>query len=168
MAGDNDFIINTLGNEPPRPRIRIVPVQQEPKRINRFCLEFPEIYGIESYLVQSISPLTGRIDKNGNFIWDDIIIEFINIIGPSTERAIYNMINSFSKKKNILHFFKNQKKERLILNLLILDPVGVTVESWLITVDKIVKAKFGEFDYSKDNLSKCSLTLKLSNCTLEI
>ena len=75
---------------------RPVPVEQEPKRNNRFVLEFPTELGIESFLVQTSGKPTIEINETeipymntftyvaGKYKWAPIDIEFIDVIGPST------------------------------------------------------------------------------------
>ena len=71
---------------------RPVPIEQEPKRKNRFVLEFPTELGIESFLVQTSGKPTLEINPTeipymntstwvaGRSKWGTIEVKFIDVI----------------------------------------------------------------------------------------
>ena len=83
---------------------RPVPVEQEPKRKNRFVLEFPSELGIESFNVQTSGKPTIEIGSTeiqymntstfvaGRYKWAAIDIEFIDVIGPSTTQKVMEWV----------------------------------------------------------------------------
>ena len=101
---------------------RPVPVDQEPKRKNRFTLEFPTELGIESYNVQTSGKPTITINSTeipymntstwvaGRFKWEPIDIEFIDVIGlkehlsPTRANGLVSMITKM--KTDALAFIK--------------------------------------------------------------
>ncbi len=145
------------------PMFRPVPIQQEPKRNNRFIVEFPEIFQIESFLVQNSTKPT-LILKNSKYHWKNIDIEFIDVIGPSTTRCIMNMVEFY--KNNKKKWFQKKRNILFEFNLKLLDPVGVVIEHWQIQVEQLLMADFGHCDYHDDGIQKCKIRLKPYNCIL--
>ena len=84
---------------------RPIPVDQEPKLKNRFVLEFPTELGINSYVVQTAKKPSMTLNKveipymntstwtMGRYIWDEMDIEFIDPIGPSSTQKITEWVN---------------------------------------------------------------------------
>jgi hypothetical protein len=178
MAGEA-IVINTLVNQRPEriyrnPRMngiqmfRPVPVEQEPKRENRFAVEFPGEFELESFLVQKLDKPSITITSTG-YEWNNIKIEFIDVIGPNTSRRIYDIIEFCKKQKNKKKWFFFKKKQNILFTIYIksLDPTGVEIERWAINVKDLVSADFGDLDYGSGDMQKCSMTLKPSYCVLE-
>jgi hypothetical protein len=172
MAGE-PIIINTLKNNE-RQAYRNPAYQQvediapfilhEPKRESRFVVTFPEQFGLESFFVQKIDR-PKMILSNSNYEWQNIKIEFIDVIGPSTSRRLYDIIELFKEqKKQRIWFFFKQKFEPFTIYVDTLDPTGVEVERWSISIKDIIKVDFGEFNYASDEIQKCSLTIKPLDC----
>lgn len=70
----------------------MIPTQYEPKRNNRFVVEFPNELNIKQWLVQKIGK-----PKFTNGKWENIKIDFIDPIGPSVSPTLFSLVNS--KKK---------------------------------------------------------------------
>jgi hypothetical protein len=134
----------------------IVSTEQEPKMKNRFVVEFPEKFEIESYLVQKINKPKFKDGK-----WENIEIIFIDVVSPfSTSDGLYNIVKFLKKEES--------QKEKVLFsfNIKTLDPSGETVETWLINVEEVLNINFGELDYEINELLMPSLLIKPLNCIL--
>lgn len=145
---------------------RPIPVEFEPKRNNRFLVEFPVEFEIESFLVQKINRPKIVFIQNikeliGSYQWEDFNIEFIDVVGSSTTNGIINMIQFCQENKGI-----NPNKPLFNFSIKSLDPVGVEVEDWIIEVQDLLKVDFGECDYGNDGLQKIKVTLRPFDCIL--
>lgn len=137
-----------------------VPVLLEIKRENRFIVEFPKEFDIESWLVRSISRPHFKNNK-----WENIEMTFMDPIGPSTSERLFKLINKY-KKKGLFSFLK---KDIFTFQIQSLDPVGQVVETWSVDVKELVSVDFGKYDYGvkdEDSLQIIKMILKPSNCTL--
>lgn len=123
----------------------ITPLTFEPKASNRFLVEFPEEFNIDSWCVRKISK-----PKFANGEWENIRIEFIDIISPSTSQTLFNSLNSCD----------------FPIKIITLDPIGNSVEEWVIQVEKILTIDFGELDYTNEEIQKIFLLVKPINCIL--
>ena len=119
----------------------------EPKKTNRFVVE---LVGTD------VQPWTvckaDRPSYTLNEGWDDMDIELIDIIGPSTAQAVYDGIIE-----------KGLMNREVIMRLL--DPVGAEVEKWEILGD-YKKIDFDSGDYAVDEVIKIKLTFKIDSCKL--
>jgi hypothetical protein len=129
--------------------------QYEPKRNNRFLVEFPEQFNIELWAVQKINKPKFTDGK-----WEDIKIEFIDPIGPSTSQSLFGIVN-FLKTNN------SNDKKLFDVKIKSLDPTGVEVEEWVVEVEKVLTINFGELDYADDKIQQPYLILKPLNCILK-
>jgi len=148
--------------EEPRPnRFRPVPIEQEPKRNNRFIVILPPEFGIESYFIQKINRPKISFTQN-KYEWANIELELFDVIGPSTTKAIYKIIDFCQEHKNL------NVKENFLFSLSIqsLDPVGCVVEEWVIDIKEILNIDFGDCDYSNDDVQKIKILIKPYNCEL--
>ncbi len=123
-------------------------MKYELKRDNRFKVEFPVEFNIDGWQVQYCSK-----PKLVESIWEDIVIEFIDPIGPSTSQALFHNVH----KTNINKF---------TLFLYGLDPVGVEVEKWEIRVSRVKSIDFGQYSYENDTISKPKMILAVKDCIL--
>lgn len=124
----------------------------EPKKNNRFIVEFPIEVDIDKCFIKSINK-----PKYHNNTWQDIRIDFYDPIDPSTSKRLFNIIDKLRiNNLKILNSFK--------INTL--DPTGVTIEQWVIYVDEILMIDFGKFDYSDDGNPTPYMIIKPSNCIL--
>jgi len=127
----------------------------EPKRNNRFLVEFPEQFNIESWVVQKINK-----PKYTNGVWEDIKIEFIDPIGPSTSQSLFGIVN-FLKTNN------SNDKKLFDVKIKSLDPTNIEVEEWIINVEKILTINFGDFNCNDNEIQQPYLVLKPLNCVLK-
>jgi len=120
--------------------------EYEPKRKNRFLIEFPSVLDIEPFLVKKCD--LPKYCMSGK--WVDMNIEFNELVAISTADILIKLM---AMK---LFSFK----------ILLLDPTGVVVEKWEIFIDKIISVNFGSVDLSSDELSTSTMTIKPSHCVL--
>lgn len=156
---------------------RPVPIEQEPKRKNRFVLEFPTELGIESFLVQtsgkpklSINEVEIEYMNSSNFVagravWDAIDVSFIDVIGPSTTQKIMEWVRLHFEPSTGRMGYAVGYKKNLVLKAL--DPVGVEVEKWTLVGCMITNAEFDDYDYSADDISTVSITIRPDRCLLD-
>lgn len=156
---------------------RPVPIEQEPKRKNRFVLEFPTELGIESFLVQtsgkpklSINEVEIEYMNSSNFVagravWDAIDVSFIDVIGPSTTQKIMEWVRLHFEPSTGRMGYAVGYKKNLVLKAL--DPVGVEVEKWTLVGCMITNADFDDYDYSADDISTVNITIRPDRCLLD-
>ncbi len=128
--------------------------QYEPKRNDRFLVEFPEQFNVHQWSIQKINKPKFTDGK-----WENIKVEFIDPIAPSTSQSLFK----------IVEFLKiNVNDSKILFNIKIksLDPTGVGVEQWVIDVEKVLTINFGELDYGDDKIQQPYLILKPLNCVL--
>ena len=130
------------------------PMQHEPKRNDRFLVEFPKQFNIQPWCIQKINKPKFTDGK-----WEDIRIDFIDPIGPSTSRCLFKIVNFIES---------NSCDNRKLFEVRIksLDPTGVGVEEWVVNVEKVLTINFGELDYGDCESQKPFLILKPLNCVL--
>jgi hypothetical protein len=155
---------------------RPVPVEQEPKRKNRFTLEFPTELGIESYLVQTSGKPSIEINSveipymntstwvAGRYKWGTMDIQFIDVIGPSTTQKIMEWIRLHAESATGRMGYAIGYKKNLVLKAL--DPTGGEVEKWTLIGCLITNGNFDDYDYSADDLSTVKITIQPDRCLL--
>ena len=156
--------------------LRGTPIQNEPKRKNRFILEFPTELNIESYLVQTSSrpsikinsveiPYLNSVDYvAGKYTWDTIDIEFIDHIGPSSSQKIMEWVRLHAESlTGRMGYAAGYKKN---LSLYALDPVNVEVEKWVLYECMITSASFDSNDMGSDEVQKVKITVQPKMCEL--
>ena len=155
---------------------RPVPVEQEPKRKNRFVLEFPTELGVESYLVQTsgkphltignveIPYMNSSTWVAGRSKWETIEVKFIDVIGPSTTQKIMEWVQLHFEPATGRMGYAIGYKKNLVLKAL--DPTGVEVEKWTLVGCFITDAAFDDYDYGAEDLSMVTITLQPDQCIL--
>jgi len=155
---------------------RPVPVEQEPKRKNRFVLEFPTELGIESYLVQTSGKPSLEINAteipymntstwvSGRYKWNTLDVEFIDVIGPSTTQKVMEWVRLHAESATGRMGYAIGYKKNLVLKAL--DPTGVEVEKWTLIGCIISNASFDDYDYSADDVAKVKITIQPDRCLL--
>jgi hypothetical protein len=124
-------------------------IQFEPKKINRFIVKFPKEFGIETYLVKSVSKPVLPVLVNINNI---IRVELYDTITFNINPTLVDLVNT-------------SKEFTLITE--ILDPTGKTIETWQLDGCRISLAEWSNLDYSLDTLSKILLTITYKNLQLK-
>jgi hypothetical protein len=120
----------------------------EPKKNNRCIVKFPSKYNIQEYVITEINK-----PKFINGKWDDFKIKFRNIISPSPEHGVYQMVNELPL-------------DGLLFNFVIqdLDPTGVIVGEWVIGVSEVIYANFGLFSFDNYENQNIELVLRPKFC----
>ena len=126
-------------------------VQYEPKKENRFVITFPKPFEIPEYVIHKCSRPVYNQGK-----WSDIMFSMHDAIEPSTTRALVDGIRELRKMDDPI----------LIIDISLLDPVGQTIEKWLVkgTIETI---NFGTLDYSSDKLLEINVHFKVNTAILE-
>ena len=122
----------------------------EPKRLNRWVLNFPDLEIKEWYIAKAQRPKFVR-RKNwlgfySGYKVDKFEIVLRDPISPSMALATFDLI-----KKD---------KRKLEFTLEMLDPTGVVVEKWVILDCEIIEIDFGELDYTNDGIAEVKLILQ--------
>ncbi|MFW5847366.1 MAG: hypothetical protein ACOCVF_00405 [bacterium] len=126
----------------------------EPKTMSRFVVKFPNQFNIFDWTITKINK-----PKFTNGKWEDMKIVFVDPIGLSTSKGLYNIIDFL--KKDV-----NDNKSLFNIKIKLLDPTGIEIEEWVIYVEEVLTINFGELDYSNDNIQEPYLILKPLNCVL--
>ena len=130
-----------------------MPIHYEPKRQNRFILEFPTEMGIQVWMVRGVTKPSYSIDLHGGH-WNDVVVELYDPIGPSTSRIMYEWLMG------------NNNNGNLFFTLSSLDPTGVIVEKWQI-IGNIVSYDFGEYNMADDGVCYIQIVIHPTTCLLE-
>jgi hypothetical protein len=130
------------------------PLNYVPKKNNRYLVEFPKEFKIESWTVKKINN-----PKYTNNTWEDIKVEFIDLTSPSTSQGLYRLFEFLTNNKNNEVLFD--------IKIQLVDAIGVVIEQWIISVEKVLTINFGDLDYSDDGMIQPYLILKPFNCVLD-
>ena len=156
--------------------LRPVPIDSEPKRANRWYIEFPTDLGIAEWAVQTASRpslATSEVEIPflntstwiaGRSVWQTITITFIDPIGPSTSQKVMDWIRQCIEHSTGRMGYAVSYKKTLILKLL--DPTGQTVEKWTLEGCFITDTDFGSLDMSSDELMNVSITVRFDRAIL--
>jgi len=157
--------------------LRPVPVDIEPKRQNRWVLEFPADLEFAEWMVQTASRPSVNIGNvpipfmnvetkvAGRVTWDDLEVTFIDPIGPSTTQKVIAWIRKCIEFSTGRMGYATNYKKNLVLKML--DPAGETVEKWQIQGAFITNSNFGTLDYSAEELAEVSITIAFDQAILE-
>ena len=166
MAVDNTMMIN-------------VPFTYEPNRSNRF---FAEIGGssaiVETWKIRKFKRPAMKINSvaipymneqnyvAGRYTWDEITIDFLDPIGPSTSQQLMEWVRLHAESvTGRMGYAAGYKKEIILKSL---DPTGVEIEKWTLNQCMITSISFGDNDYSSDDLITISLTVQPYRCILNV
>lgn len=136
-------------------KIRKELINYEPKRSHRFLVEFPNA---SFFSIQKIDK-----PKVANGKWEDIEIEFLDLISPSSTKLIVDLLGITNKQSL---FDKFLRKPIFNFKIIALDPVGTAVEEWEVFVKKFKSIDFGRYDYSDDRLSSVRVVVEPKICRL--
>lgn len=157
--------------------LRPVPIDIEPKRGNRWVLEFPSDLEFSEWMVQTAARPSVSINSTeipfmntstfvaGRSTWQPLSITFIDPIGPSSTQKVTQWIRQCVEHSTGRMGYATNYKKNLVLKML--DPAGETVEKWLIEGAFIVSADFGGLDYNDDSLASVSISIQPDRCILE-
>ena len=158
--------------------LRGMPFEYEQKRVNRFFAEFPKDTGIEVWQIQKFKRPSMKINsveipfvnqKNyvaGQFAWDEMTINFIDPIGPSTSQQLMEWVRLHAESLTGRMGYAAGYKKNILLKAL--DPPGIEVEKWYIEQAMITGIDFGDNDYGNDELSNITLTIQPWRCILNL
>lgn len=158
--------------------LRGMPLEYEPKRVNRFFAEFSDELGIEVWKVQKFKRPSMKINsveipfvnqKNyvaGQYSWDELNITFLDPIGPSTSQQLMEWVRLHAESLTGRMGYAAGYKKNILLKAL--DPTGVEVEKWFLEQCMITSIDFGENDYGNDDLTNITLSIQPWRCILNI
>jgi len=153
-----------------------VPINFEPKRNNRFYLEFPTELGIEVWKVREVKRPTMEINSveipymnetnyvAGRYKWGTIDITLIDPIAPSTSTQVMEWVRLHAESLTGRMGYAVGYKKDLILKAV--DPTGVEIEKWLIEQAMITNLDFGTNEQSSDELQTVTMTIQPYRCIL--
>jgi hypothetical protein len=130
------------------------PIQYEPKRKNRFIVEFPKEFELEPWLVNNIDR-----PKYVNYKWEEMEVTFKDPICNSSSEALFKLI------KFVETFKDHQVSPLFLFYITMLDPTGVAVEKWEIAVEELISINFGDLDYGSDECQEPKMIIKPAYCT---
>ena len=140
--------------------------QYEPKRQNRFIVEFPKEFGIQEWIVNTASKPKYKIGALGlNNRWEDMEVTFKDPIGPSSSKVLFNLIKFVEELEKVIP----TGLPLFTYKLISLDPTGVEVEVWEIGVQDIVSIEFGQdLDYASEEMQTPKIIIKPMYCLLHL
>lgn len=153
-----------------------VPINWEPKRNNRFYLEFPTEIGIEVWKVREVKRPSMEInsvevpymnERNyvaGRYKWNEIEIKLIDPIAPSTSTQVMEWVRLHAESLTARMGYAIGYKKDLVLKAV--DPSGVEIEKWLLEQCMITNVDFGENAQDNDELQQVSITIQPYRCIL--
>jgi len=156
--------------------IRGIPFDYEPKRENRFFLEFPTELGIEEWKIQEVKRPSMTINAveipfinetnyvAGKYKWETIDIKLIDTIGPSTSTQIMEWVRLHAESLTGRMGYAAGYKKNLIIKAL--DPTGVQVEKWFLEQCMITSVDFGNNSMDSDAVQMVSFTVQPWRCIL--
>lgn len=153
-----------------------MPVPYEPKKQNRFILRFPSSLGINEWFVMSASRPTINIGEveipflntstwvAGRFTWDAIDVTFKDPIGPSAAQALMEWVRLHAESVTGRMGYAAGYKKNVELEML--DPAGVVIEKWILEGTFLTNVSFGSLDYSSEDITEITATLRPDRCIL--
>lgn len=146
----------------------------EPKRKNRWILRFPSELGIQEFWMASASrPSLTIADVEipllntstfvaGRFNWETIEVTIRDGIGASAMQAVMEWIRLCAESRTgRMGYAVGYKKN---IELLMIDPNGVSVEKWIIEGAFITNMNGGDLNYDDDTLAEVQITLRPDRC----
>jgi hypothetical protein len=129
----------------------------EPKRNNRFYVQFDEKYDIPEWSVLSINKPKFNFLNN---TWEPINIVLNDFISPGVIKPIYKLYNDV-KDIDLLN-----DEDFFNFKIICVDPTGYIIEEWDITVDFIEYINFGDLNMLDDSISNISIKIIPRFCKL--
>lgn len=157
--------------------LRPIPVDIEPKRKNRFVIEFPADLGFSEWMVQTsnrpgltvgdvaIPYMNTETHVAGRATWNTIGITFIDPIGPSASQKVMEWVRQCIEHSTGRMGYATNYKKQLVLKML--DPAGIPVEKWVLYGCFITSAEFGDLDTGGEDLATVSITVRYDRAILE-
>jgi hypothetical protein len=158
--------------------IRGIPIDYEPKRVNRFFAEFPSELGLEVWKIQKFKRPSMTINKTdirfmnetnyvaGSYVWNELDLTFLDVIGPSTSQQLMEWVRlEVESLTGRMGYAAGYKKN---IYLKAVDPTGVDVEKWFLEQCMITSVDFGDNDYGTDDIQTVTLKLQPWRCILNV
>ncbi|MCQ2754938.1 MAG: hypothetical protein MJ231_07840 [bacterium] len=152
------------------------PISYEPLRKNRWILRFPSNLGICEWWLSSASRPNVKINETkieflntetyvaGKYNWEAMTIKLRDPIGPSASQAIMEWVRLHAESvTGRMGYAAGYKRD---VELQMLDPTGVAVQTWVLKNVMITSSDFGSLDYSDDGLADISVTLRFDYAIL--
>jgi hypothetical protein len=158
---------------------RSVPLSHEPKRKNRWIMNFDSVgEGIQSWLCQTGNRPAVTIEETeipylntsnwvaGRSIWEQLEVTFIDPIGTySSSHHIMDWIKQCIQHESgrmgyAINYMHN-------IELQMLGPDGLVVESWTLVNCWVQSANFGDLDMTSSELANVSVTLRYDYAILQ-
>ena len=152
----------------------MLPNKFEPKRKFRWVFS---IEGIDAFLIktasrpnitiseQEIHFINSRRYVAGKSNFDAVTVTLYDPIAPSGAQQVMEWVRthfeSVSGRAGYADFYKRD------CQLKMLDPVGTVVELWDMKGCFLTNANFNDRDYSAEDPSEISLTIRFDNCVLQ-
>jgi hypothetical protein len=158
--------------------MRGIPMQYEPKKVNRFFAQFDDSLGIEVWKVQKFKRPSLKINSvpikfvnetnyvPGQYSWDEMQITLIDPIGPSTSQQVMEWVRLHAESLTGRMGYSSGLKKTIILKSL--DPTGIEVEKWTLEQCMITAVDFGENSYDDDALTNITVTIQPYRCILNV
>jgi hypothetical protein len=137
--------------------LKDIPENYEPKRNNRFYVEFDKKYNIPVWVVDSIDkPTYNFMDSK----WEPIIVVLQDPVYLNIAKSVYKLY----KDINDLDVFDDEEFFNFKIIGLSID--GHIVEEWKIEVDFIELINFGSLSVYDSNISTITIKIIPQNCIL--
>jgi hypothetical protein len=129
----------------------------EPLIQKRFLMTFPNEFNIPEYFVRNVTSPSCSYE-NGQYRWDNIIVNFYDPVHPSIQERLYNIVTNLNSR-GMNYEFKIE----------ILSPIGGIVQKWLINGHVNSIDIFDSLSYDSDlpTESKMSMSITVNNLVLE-
>lgn len=152
----------------------------EPKRAYRWVLD---VNGVPTYTIKKVSKPSFTITESthqflnhtfyypGRVEWNTISFTLVDPINPDTSELLLSKINQagYSKPVNDLSLATMSKDKSLAalgtMRISQLDADGNVVEEWAIENGWIKDVKFGELDYSSDDMVEIEVEVRYDYAT---
>jgi hypothetical protein len=139
----------------------------EPKKAHQFIME---IDGIPAYLIHSSAKPS--IENNeitldhmnvqryvkGKSKWSSISITLYDPIVPSAAQAVMDWVRLHHESATGRDGYSSMYKKEITLTQL--SPLGEKIEEWILKGAFITSAKFGDLDWSSEDVVKISMDLR--------
>lgn len=153
-----------------------MPLQYEPLRKNRWLFRFPSDLGIMEWFCESAKrPSIQQKDVEipflntstwvvGRYTWDTIQVTLRDPIGPSASQAVMEWVRLHSESVTGRQGYAAGYKRDVEIEML--DPTGVVVQKWILKNTMCTNVDFGDLNYSQDDLSTITITLRFDYAIL--
>ena len=139
----------------------------EPKKAHQFIME---IQGIPAYLIHASAKPSienGEITLDhmnvqryvkGKSKWNSISITLYDPIVPSAAQAVMDWVRLHHESATGRDGYSSMYKKEITLTQL--SPLGEKIEEWILKGAFITSAKFGDLDWSSEEVVKISMDLR--------